>query len=96
MNLIGKKIIVKGRVQGVGFRYATRNQALKIGEIYGWVKNMPDQTVQLYVEGEEKKVDDLIAWCYRGSTLSEVNEVIIAEFKNIQDFSVEKDFLILK
>ena len=92
-----RKIIkVFGKVQGVGFRYATQRQAIKIGEIYGEVKNHDDGSVEILIEGDETKVDDLIAWCYKGSTMSDVDRVEIMESSPIDEIQVGKDFKIIK
>lgn len=100
--LFRKRIIVSGKVQGVGFRYATQKHAQKIGEIFGSVRNLADGTVEIVAEGDEKKVDDLIAWCYRGSTMSDVEKVEITESQKIEEitfkdgFSMLKDFLTIR
>lgn len=67
-------VIITGRVQGVFFRDETRRAAKRIG-ISGWVRNVPDGTVEAVFEGEAAAVDDAIAWCHQGSPLSSVSEV---------------------
>jgi acylphosphatase len=57
--------IVEGRVQGVGFRYFTRQQAVKLG-INGWVRNRWDGTVELVAEGERAQLEKLLAAVRRG------------------------------
>ena len=94
--LFRKKIIVIGKVQGVGFRYATQKHAQKIGNIFGTVRNLADGTVEIIAEGEEKTVDDLIAWCYRGSTMSEVENVKILEAKEIEFVTFTNGFSMIK
>lgn len=49
-----------GRVQGVGFRYATL-QVSREFEVAGWVANLPDGRVQLEVEGDKSEVDRFVA-----------------------------------
>ena len=85
MGIIRRKIRISGRVQGVGFRYATRQQAQKIGGLSGFVRNEAEGTVYIEVTGPEKDVDDLVAWCYRGSTMSDVEKVEIIETENDAD-----------
>jgi acylphosphatase len=94
--LFRKKIIVSGKVQGVGFRYATQKHAQKIGDINGTVRNLADGTVEIVAEGEEKKVDDLIAWCYRGSTMSDVEKVEIVDSEEIEKMTFTGGFSMLK
>ena len=52
---IGRRFVVSGRVQGVGFRFFTREAAVREG-VTGWVTNRPDGSVEAYVEGERDAV----------------------------------------
>jgi len=54
-----KKIIFSGRVQGVGFRYATKQLALGF-DVIGWVKNLKDGTVELQLMGEAEEVTEFL------------------------------------
>jgi acylphosphatase len=65
---------VYGRVQGVNFRYYTRQQALSLG-ITGWVANRPDRSVQVVAEGTEQALQRLLAFLQRGSLSSRVDLV---------------------
>lgn len=56
---IRKHIVFYGRVQGVGFRYYAVNKANQL-RLTGWVKNLPDGTVEMEVQGEEPLIDQLI------------------------------------
>ena len=56
---IRKHIVFYGRVHGVGFRYYAVNKANQLG-LTGWVKNLPDGTVEMEVQGEEPLIDQLI------------------------------------
>jgi len=58
-------ILILGRVQGVAFRYYTQDVAQNL-EIKGWVRNCWDGKVEIVMEGEKEKVEQLINWCYRG------------------------------
>jgi acylphosphatase len=53
-------VFYSGRVQGVGFRYTTR-QIAQQHTVTGWVRNLPDRRVQLVVEGEPPELDRLLA-----------------------------------
>jgi acylphosphatase len=52
---IGRRLVISGRVQGVGFRYFTRDAAVREG-VTGWVTNRPDGCVEAYMEGESEAV----------------------------------------
>jgi acylphosphatase len=64
-------VTIEGLVQGVGFRYAMRAQALKLG-LSGWVCNLPDGRVEAWAEGPRESLETLLAWCHKGPTLSKV------------------------
>ena len=51
-------IIVSGRVQGVGFRYSVNNFARHLG-LNGWVRNLPNGSVEMLVEGEKAAIEQL-------------------------------------
>jgi acylphosphatase len=51
-----QQVFYEGRVQGVGFRYATKQIAMGF-EVTGWVRNTPDGRVELQVSGDEEEVD---------------------------------------
>ena len=67
-------VTISGRVQGVGFRYATRDRA-RSRDVAGWVRNNSDGTVDAVFEGSPEAVEALIAWCRRGPSGSRVDEV---------------------
>lgn len=52
--------LFQGRVQGVGFRFTTQRIAQQF-EVTGWVKNLPDGSVQVVVEGEKQELRDFLA-----------------------------------
>ena len=68
--------IISGRVQGVWFRMETKKAADRIG-VNGWVKNLPDGTVEALFEGPKVKVDDVLSWCWQGPPLAKVSNVVI-------------------
>ena len=71
---ICKHCFVKGRVQGVYFRYYTLQQAQHLG-VTGWARNLNDGRVEVLACGETKAVENLCVWLHEGSPLSNVTEV---------------------
>jgi acylphosphatase len=70
-------VIIHGLVQGVYFRASTRETALRLG-VRGWVRNLSDGSVEALFEGENKKVEELVGWCYKGPPGARVTEVELA------------------
>lgn len=71
-------VIIEGRVQGVFFRDYTTRQAKQLG-LSGWVRNMPDGSVEAIISGKDKNVDAMIEWFQSGSPLSVVTSVQVDE-----------------
>jgi len=65
---------ISGRVQGVFFRMETQRAAESHG-VYGWVKNRRDGRVEAIFEGDADRVDRMIEWCRKGSSMSQVRKV---------------------
>ena len=59
--MIRRRVIVRGRVQGVWYRESCRHQALDAG-VLGWVRNNDDGTVEAVVEGDADAVERVVAW----------------------------------
>ena len=71
------RVIVRGLVQGVWFRASTKDEADRLG-VTGWVRNLPDGSVEALIEGPKKKVEAIVGWCHRGPAGAKVNSVDIA------------------
>jgi len=69
------RAIVKGIVQGVGFRYFTVYQAQRISGITGYVRNLRDGSVEVVAEGEREKLEQLLAQLRKGPTGAHVTGV---------------------
>ncbi|BAH87423.1 acylphosphatase [Streptococcus mutans] len=84
------RLLVSGRVQGVGFRYSTYNLALEIGDIYGRVWNNDDGTVEILAQSDNaEKLAKFIQEIRKGpSHFSKVTyvDVNIANFSDYHDF----------
>ncbi|GGU98679.1 acylphosphatase [Streptomyces spectabilis] len=66
---------VRGRVQGVGFRWFTRARALEIGGLSGFALNLDDGRVQVVAEGPRAGCEALLDWLLKGDTPGRVDGV---------------------
>ncbi|MGQ9683706.1 MAG: acylphosphatase [Anaerolineae bacterium] len=66
--------VVSGMVQGVSFRYYTRQTARRLG-LRGYVRNRGDGTVEVEAEGPRRSVEELFSWLQRGPALADVHSV---------------------
>jgi acylphosphatase len=71
-------VSISGEVQGVFFRYETRQRARELG-IAGWVRNVPDGRVEAVFEGPDDAVDEMLAWCRQGPDQADVREVDVRD-----------------
>ncbi len=78
--------IIEGKVQGVYFRECTRIEAEKTG-LTGWVRNLPDGTVEAILKGSKVQIDLMRKWLQTGSPLSQVSKVSIQPFRESEIFS---------
>jgi acylphosphatase len=72
--VIAQHLVIRGRVQGVGYRYAMTEVAEALG-VSGWVRNRRDGTVEAVVQGDAELVERLVAWCRRGPVGASVTAV---------------------
>jgi acylphosphatase len=75
---IRRRVVVRGRVQGVFFRAATREAAIAAG-IGGWVRNRADGAVEAVFEGTPDAVERLVAFARDGPPHAQVDHVEVAE-----------------
>jgi len=91
MARLAKHIVVHGRVQGVGFRYYVQHVGNLLG-VVGDVRNCPDSTVEIVVQGSEKKIAEFIRQIEKGPALAMVQRVDVVDIP-VQDtyssFSIE-------
>ena len=79
------KLIIKGIVQGVNFRYYTQREARKYG-VAGWVRNLDDGSVAAVFEGEEEDVEAMIQWCRHGPPGARVTDLIVQPEEYLGEF----------
>ena len=84
------RIKIHGRVQGVGFRYFTKQAAQKY-DISGYAKNEPGLTVLIIAEGEKQELDRFIAMCRQGPSWGQVNKIEVQDepIKNFTGFTIK-------
>ena len=70
------QVRVTGRVQGVFYRQSTVEMAQGLG-LRGWVRNLPDGSVEALFEGEREVVERATAWCRQGPPRATVREVTV-------------------
>jgi acylphosphatase len=70
-------VIVHGQVQGVWFRQSTKDEADRLG-VTGWVRNLPDRSVEAVFAGERSKVEEIVGWCHRGPAGADVSSVDVS------------------
>jgi acylphosphatase len=78
MATCARQITVHGRVQGVGFRYFVQDIGNRLG-VVGNVRNRPDSTVEIVVQGSEKKIADFIKQVEKGPALARVQRLDVMD-----------------
>ena len=71
---ISVRLIVRGKVQGVYFRFNMRQVAMK-NSVVGWVRNLPDGNVEALLEGNKEDVNQVVQWSKIGPENARVDEV---------------------
>jgi acylphosphatase len=75
---MGKRLIIQGRVQGVGYRASMAEEAIALG-LHGWVRNRRDGSVEACVMGEVSAIEAIILWAKRGPPGAHVSNVTIED-----------------
>lgn len=91
--MIAKRLLVKGKVQGVFFRKHTRQIAHELN-IAGWVRNTDEGHVEILAQGDEDSIQKLTAWCRQGPSKADVQNVDVSDAKpdeTIKHFSINYD-----
>ncbi|MBI5130551.1 MAG: acylphosphatase [Rhodopseudomonas palustris] len=78
MSAIIRQVMIRGRVQGVGYRVWVAQTAESYG-LEGWVRNRRDGSVEALFAGAEATVADMIAKCHHGPSASRVDAVVVEE-----------------
>jgi acylphosphatase len=86
------RAVVRGRVQGVGYRQATRVTARALG-LHGWVRNTREGTVEVFAQGEDDAVNDLVDWLWlgpNGGGVVAVESDVVSFDSQIHDFLIRQ------
>jgi acylphosphatase len=75
---VRRRVVVSGRVQGVGFRAAVSRHARTRG-VAGWVRNLPTGEVEAVFEGDEAAVERMVRFCGDGPRGAVVEDVDVVE-----------------
>ena len=83
------RLYIEGTVQGVFFRNFVKENAEK-NDVHGFVRNLDDGRVEVFLEGDNEKVDKMIEICKKGPKHSQIRNVILKEekFQGFKDFKV--------
>jgi len=83
------RVVISGRVQGVGYRYTCHDEAKRSG-VAGWVRNLPDGTVEAEFEGPRPAVEAMIDWCRQGPPSAHVEDAAVTwtESRGDRDFRI--------
>jgi acylphosphatase len=79
------RLIIKGKVQGVFYRATAKDVAYLIG-VRGWVKNLPDNNVEITATATEETLQKFINWCKQGPPKARVDDVIVEEL-DLEEFN---------
>jgi acylphosphatase len=69
---------VRGRVQGVGFRFSAFHEATRLG-LTGWVRNTPDRNVDIWAEGRNENLALFLRWLHQGPPRARVDAVEVED-----------------
>ena len=66
-----RRVVVAGRVQGVGFRWSAVAEGERLG-LAGWARNLPDGRVEVHAQGDPRAVAQMVEWLRQGPPRAEV------------------------
>ncbi len=91
MDIVARRFIVSGRVQGVGFRYFALRAAAR-HQVKGWVRNLPDGSVESWAEGPPEAVEEFKKDLAAGPTharVTQMSETVVEPTRRYGTFRIE-------
>jgi len=85
-STLARRYLVRGRVQGVGFRWFVEREA-HILQIAGWVRNNPDSTVEVFAQGTREQLAGLHSRLREGPRAARIDEVEISDAEPVTGLS---------
>jgi len=87
-KLTAKRYFIRGRVQGVGFRYFAQRAATQLG-VSGYTRNLDDGRVEVYAVGTPQQLSDLAGWLWKGPRFADVrgveeHEAVVQQYDTFQ------------
>ncbi|NJP10778.1 MAG: acylphosphatase [Leptolyngbyaceae cyanobacterium RU_5_1] len=91
MELIRAHVLISGRVQGVGYRFSTQDVASVYG-LAGWVRNLPDGSVEAVFEGDRASIEAIVRWCHKGPPSAVVEKVTVQyeQLEGLNGFEIRR------
>jgi acylphosphatase len=83
-KIVAKRYFIRGRVQGVGFRYFALRAAEQLG-VRGYTRNLDDGRVEVYAVGTREQLSELAGWLWKGPRFADVRGVEEQE-ANVQQY----------
>src|SRR4051812_47993555 len=80
-DIVCRRVLISGRVQGVGFRASTEREAMRYPGLRGYVKNLPGGDVEVMLQGSVAVVDAMVQWCAQGPPQAQVEDLQVTELK---------------
>jgi acylphosphatase len=91
--MLRKRLLISGKVQGVGFRFHSFEKAVSL-KLKGWVQNLPDGRVEMIIGGSEKAVEDMISWSKKGPPTADVKKVevqVVTNNDELEEFFIKRE-----
>ena len=90
--MIHVNILVTGKVQKIGFRFTSMQEAVRIG-VFGFVMNVGHDKVYIEAEGEEQKIEKFTEWCKKGPTWARIDQISIEKEEMKRVYTQQKKAL---